>query len=116
MSGVRITSIKFTNFKSLKNYSIQLQDRNVLVGPNNAGKSTIISALRILEVALKRAKNKNAERVGLPGGENGYGHHISLANLSVSLENVASDYNSDDSLIEFRLSNRNKLNLYFPRH
>lgn len=114
MSGARITSIKFTNFKSLRNYSLHLQDRNVLVGPNNAGKSTIISALRILEVALKRAKNKNAERVGLPGGETGYGHHISLANLSVSLENIASDYNSDDSFIEFRLSNRNKLTLYFP--
>jgi len=114
MSGVRITSIRFTNFKSLRNYSIFLQERNVLVGPNNAGKSTIISALRILEVALKRAKNKNAERVALPGGENGYGHHISLANLSVSLENIATDYNSDDSLIEFRLSNRNKLHLFFP--
>lgn len=87
---------------------------NVLVGPNNSGKSTIISALRILEVALRRAKTKNAESVRIPEGRYGYGHHLSLNQLSVSLENVATDYNTEDSRIEFRLSNRNKLNLYFP--
>lgn len=114
MLNVRITSIKFTNFKSLRNYTVHLQERNILVGPNNAGKSTIISSLRLLEVALRRARSKNAERLTLPDGRLGYGHHISLSNLSVSLENVATDYNSDPSQIEFRLSNRNKLILHFP--
>lgn len=114
MANVNITSIRFSNFKSLRNYVLSIQDMNVLVGPNNSGKSTIISALRILEVALRRARSKNAERVRIPDGRHGYGHHLSLNQLSVSLENVATDYNSEDSRIEFRLSNRNKLNLYFP--
>lgn len=116
MTLVKITSIRFTNFKSLRNYSVSLHDTNILVGPNNAGKSTIISALRILEVALRRAKSKNAERVNLPGDRLGYGHNISISQLSVSLENVATDYNSEDSRIEFRLSNRNRLVLYFPNN
>lgn len=114
MQGVRISSIKFSNFKSLRNYNISLHERNIIVGPNNAGKSTIISSLRLLEVALRRAKSKNAERFNLPNGMLVYGHRISLGNLSVSLENVATDYNSEDSLIEFKLSNRNKLYLLFP--
>lgn len=114
MQTVRITSIRFTNFKSLRNYTVHLQERNILVGPNNAGKSTVISSLRLLEVALRRARSKNAERVTLPDDSPGYGHHLSLSNLSVSLENVATDYNSDPSQIEFRLSNRNKLILHFP--
>ncbi|MBI5275907.1 MAG: AAA family ATPase [Burkholderiales bacterium] len=114
MASVNITSIRFWNFKSLRNYVLSIQDMNVLVGPNNSGKSTIISALRILEVALRRARSKNAERVRIPAGRYGYGHHLSLNQLSVSLENVATDYNSEDSQIEFRLSNRNKLHLYFP--
>jgi len=116
VTPVKITSIRFTNFKSLRNYSVSLHDTNILVGPNNAGKSTIISALRILEVALKRAKSKNAERVSLPGDRLGYGHNISIGQLSVSLENVATDYNSEDSRIEFRLSNKNRLILYFPNN
>jgi energy-coupling factor transporter ATP-binding protein EcfA2 len=114
VASVNITSIRFWNFKSLRNYVISIQDMNVLVGPNNSGKSTIISALRILEVALRRARSKNAEQVRIPDGRHGYGHHLSLNQLSVSLENVATDYNSEDSRIEFRLSNRNKLHLYFP--
>lgn len=112
--NVSITSIRFRNFKSLHSYVVSLQEMNVLVGPNNSGKSTIISSLRILEVALRRAKAKSAERVRLPGGGQGYGHHLSLKQLSVSLENVATNYNSEDSSIEFRLSNKNKLHLYFP--
>ncbi|SEQ34395.1 Predicted ATPase [Solimonas aquatica] len=114
MSDVRITSIRFHNFKSLYNFSVALQEMNVLVGPNNAGKSTVISALRILEVALRRARAKNAERVRLPNGMIGFGHNISVSQLTVSLENVRTDYNEEDSRIEFRLSNRNKLYLYFP--
>lgn len=114
MANVNITSIRFFNFKSLRNFVVSLQDMNVLVGPNNSGKSTIISALRILEVALRRAKSKNAEPIQLPNGMHGHGHHLSLSQLSLSLENVATDYNSEDSRIEFRLSNKNRLHLYFP--
>lgn len=114
MSPTKITSIKFTNFKSLRNYTVSLHDTNILVGPNNAGKSTIISSLRILEVALRKAKSRNPERIHLPDGSLAFGHHIPTSQLSVSLENVATDYNEEDSRIDFRLSNKNKLTLHFP--
>ena len=114
MTTISITSIRFTNFKCLRNYTVSLSTVNILVGPNNAGKSTVLSALRLLEVALRRAKSKNAERIRLPDGTLGYGHHIPTNHLSVSLENVATNYNSDDSRIDFRLSNRNRLVLHFP--
>lgn len=114
MSEIRISSIRFVNFKALKNYSVSLTDTNILVGPNNAGKSTIISAFRILDVALRKARRLNAERVPLPHGGIGYGHRIPEQQINVSLENVATDYNAEDSKIEFRLTNKNKLFLFFP--
>lgn len=114
MSEVRISSIKFTNFKALRNYSVSLSETNILVGPNNAGKSTIISAFRILDVALRRSRRLKAERVPIPNGFSGLGHRVPEHQISVSLENVATDYNAEDSKIEFRLTNRNKLFLYFP--
>lgn len=114
MSDLRITSIKFNNFKALSNFSVSFTEMNVMVGPNNSGKSTIISSLRILDVALKKASNKGAELVPLPTGRTGYGHKVPEEQISVSLENVATDYNDNFSQIEFRLSNRNKLFLYFP--
>ena len=44
-----IASVRFSNFKALSSYSVPLQSMNVLVGPNNSGKSTILSAFRVLE-------------------------------------------------------------------
>ncbi|OEE38347.1 ATP-dependent nuclease [Vibrio anguillarum] len=114
MSHVRISSVKFTNFKALKDYSVSITDTNILVGPNNAGKSTIISAFRILDVALRKAKRRKPERVPYPDGKSGFGHRVPDHQISVSLENVATDYNENDSKIEFRLSNKNKLILFFP--
>lgn len=87
---------------------------NVMVGPNNSGKSTIISSLRILEIALRKANSKRAELVPLPTGGTGHGHRVPEEQISVSLENVSTNYNGNYSQIEFRLSNRSKLFLYFP--
>lgn len=109
-----ITSIKFTNYKALGSYSISLHGTNILVGPNNSGKSTVISAFRILEAALKTARVKSPTQVPFYDGGRNFGHRIPENNLPVSLENVHTDYSDEDSKVMFRLSNGNKLILYFP--
>jgi len=43
-----IHELSVTNFKSLKNVSLKLGQRNVLVGPNLCGKSNLIQSLRLL--------------------------------------------------------------------
>ncbi|WP_460114815.1 ATP-dependent nuclease [Pseudomonas sp. H3_G03] len=93
---------------------MSLSETNILVGANNAGKSTIISAFRILDVAIRRARRLKSERIPLPDGGSGLGHRIPEQQISVSLENVATNYNGEDSRIEFRLTNKNKLYLFFP--
>lgn len=55
---LRITSIQFKNYKSFNHFSIALSSFNILVGPNNAGKSTIIGSLKILAEGIRRAKAK----------------------------------------------------------
>ncbi len=44
---MRITRIEIQNFRSIRDVSIDLGDTTVLVGPNNAGKTAILDALRI---------------------------------------------------------------------
>ncbi len=44
-----ITKIKFQNFKSFQNTEIKLNsDRNILIGQNGVGKSTIIQAISLV--------------------------------------------------------------------
>lgn len=49
------TSVSFHNYKALRHFSISLQNFNVLVGPNNSGKSTILGAFRILAEGMRKA-------------------------------------------------------------
>lgn len=87
---------------------------NILVGPNNCGKSTIISAFRILDVGLKIAFSKKAARIPSPSGGFTFGHRIPSENIPVTIENVHTDYEETDTRIEFRISNGNTLVLHFP--
>lgn len=109
-----ITSVKFTNFKALRDYSVSLQRMNVLVGPNNSGKSTILSAFRVLEQALRKARSRNAVPVQTHRENTSMGHNIPEGTVPISLENVHSDYDDSDSRIEFRYSGGNKIFLFFP--
>ena len=40
--------VEFSHFKAFKSFTLTLRHFNILVGPNNAGKSTILAAFRIL--------------------------------------------------------------------
>jgi len=86
---------------------------NVLVGVNNSGKSTVLSAFRVLGAAIRRARAKSAEWVKGPTGHV-YGYKLSEDALPISTENVHTDYEETDSSVTFRLSNNNKLQLFFP--
>ena len=43
---MRIKSVTIENFKTIKHLDFKLRDLSLLVGPNNAGKSNIIGAIR----------------------------------------------------------------------
>jgi energy-coupling factor transporter ATP-binding protein EcfA2 len=110
----RITSIEFKNYKAFAHYSVSLSEFNVLVGPNNAGKSTVLGALRILAEGLRKARSRNPEFVSGPIDKiRGYG--LNLRGLPVSTENVFHNYDdSSPATVKFRLSNGNELLLFFP--
>lgn len=110
---VTFTSVRFYNFKALDRYSISLDPMNILVGPNNSGKSTLLSAFRVLEIGLRRANARKPDRLLGPDGPE-FGYQLSEELFPISLENVHTDYSDTDSRIDFRLSNTNHLILYFP--
>ena len=111
-SGASITSVQFRNFKAFGNYSISLDRMNILVGPNNSGKSTVIGAFRVLEMGLRRAATRNPEFLG--GRHEARGYRISRASIPISLENAQTNYQDDvEATVTFRLSNGNSLRLLF---
>lgn len=110
----RFVRVDFSRFKAFESFSVNLRHFNILVGPNNAGKSTILAAFRILSAAMRRASTRKAEVVNGPQGPSP-GYTIDLGTISIAEENIF--YNYDDSKpasVKFTLSNKNTLLLYFP--
>jgi predicted ATPase len=108
-------SVDFCRFKAFDRFTLPLRHFNILVGPNNAGKSTILAAFRILAAAMRRANTRGSEVVEGPQGQT-FGYAIDLSAISIAEENIF--YNYDDSqpaTVRFSLSNRNDLLLYFPQ-
>ena len=112
-SRTRVRRIEFSNFKALSDFSLSLGDVNILVGPNNSGKSTIIGALRTLEAAIRFARTRAPARLDI-GGANVIGYRVPEESVPISLENVQTDYRGAEARVTFLLSNGNSLALVFP--
>jgi len=112
--GTRFTRVEFNRFKAFKKFSLTLRHFNILVGPNNAGKSTILAGFRILAAAMRRAASKKAEIIRGPGGPTN-GYRVDLSAISVAEENLFFNYDqSEPATVKFKLSNGNELLLHFP--
>ncbi len=112
--NARLTTVTFSQFKAFANYTLSLDRINLLVGPNNSGKSTILGAFRTLAAGLRVARSKSAQRVRISEEEILYGYVIRNELLPISLENVHTDYSNTDTFISFNLNNGSRLRLVFP--
>lgn len=111
---MNITKIHFSHYKAFKNFTVHFSDFDVLVGPNNAGKSTVLGAFRLLSEGLRKANTRKAELIEGPEGQT-WGYLLELEGVPISLENVFYDYDESQSAkITFYLENKNRLILFFP--
>ena len=111
---VHFIQVTFHRFKAFRSFSLHLRQFNILVGPNNAGKSTAIAAFRILASAMRKANSRKPEIVKGPKGQV-YGYSIDLSDASVAEENIFYNYDeTEPASVIFKLSNGNELELFFP--
>lgn len=110
---MHLTSIRFSNYRGLEDYSLALDDFNILVGPNNCGKSTIVSALRLLAAATHHARSRRPVRIKV-GERERAGYWLNEATLPISLDNVHTELLPVVSEVEFRFGLGRTLTLHFP--
>lgn len=110
----RFVRVDFHRFKAFQKFTLHLRHFNILVGPNNAGKSTVLAAFRMLAAALRKGWSRKPEAIRMDRKDK-LGYSIDFRGVSVAEENIF--YNYDDSepvSVRFQLSNRSELTLYFP--
>lgn len=82
-----LSTLDIRNFRRFDRYALGFSARNLLVGPNNAGKSTLIEALRLVSVVVNRFGALNYEMTPdwLDGIESSRGVMPSLRGLDFDL-------------------------------
>src|SRR5260370_41645923 len=106
--------VDFHRFKAFSAFALHLRPFNILVGPNNAGKSTILTAFRILAAAMRKAGTRKPEMLRGPDGR-APGYTIDLRSISVAEENIFFNYDdSEPASVRFTLSNKHRPILLFP--
>ena len=100
-----LKQVRLANFRRFVSFSIKLGPGNILVGPNNSGKSSILDAFRLLEVCLRHTKTRNPVLLEIGGKGVFDGYEIPDTVFPFSLANVTHNYSDDPASLEFHHQN-----------
>ncbi len=109
--------MRLANYKGFELFSLQLAGRTaILVGPNNAGKSTAIGALRLGAQLLSHAKQRKPEIIAddTIRGRSVHAYRLSSAASGFIDENVAYEFRTVEARVEIHFANRAALYVAWP--
>lgn len=99
---MRITKLTISNFKSFQAFVLPINRDAFLVGPNNAGKSTLIEAIRICAGMMRQASRTRPTFVSQVGSKRYWSHLLKSESLGLETENLR--YRFSDHEVRLRLS------------
>ena len=107
-----LTKLRITNFRCYVDTTIHFNGNAILVGKNNAGKSTSIEALKIISSIVR--KYKTARYCFPPEwvNERHYGISPNVENLNISDRGIFNMYGEAPAIIEAQFSNGTSIKAY----
>lgn len=103
-----LQSLQIINFRGFENHKIDFRSDTVVVGKNNAGKTTIVEALRYVSIVASRFRNSSY--VSPPSGIGLYlrsrGIIPSLRNMEVNAKNMFHRYAEPPAIITATFSSK----------
>lgn len=113
-----IASIHINNFRCFDDHRIELVPASVLVGKNNAGKSTCIEALRIVSLATERLHGLSTrlrpppQWCQIPQSYKGFSPSLADTNISTHPQNSFHRYGDPPAIIDLTFSSGRKLTIW----
>ena len=109
-----LRELKLSNFRGFEKHQVPLKNLTVIVGQNNAGKTTLVEALRLVAIVISRYKNLEyktpPEWTDLPKRE--YGVSPSIRNLEINFDGLFHRYEPPPAIIEGHFSNGSSVTIY----
>jgi len=99
-----ITELQLRNFRGFANHIVPLKPFTIVVGKNNAGKSTIVEALRLISIVMSRFKGDLSvipHRWEFPRSRRGPNP---FKNLEINLKSIFHSYGDPPAVIRAKFS------------
>lgn len=109
-----LTGLTVENFRGFDKHKIPLNEVTVIVGQNNAGKSTLVEAFRLIAIVTGRYRNLSYNQSpswsDLPRAY--YGVSPSLQNLEINFNSIFHRYGEPPSMITANFKNNSSVTIY----
>jgi len=112
-----IDRLRLVHYKGFNEFTVHFGRRALLVGPNNAGKTTIITALRICAHLLGHAKRRRTEEARQDETRSGrwvQAYPLRLPGGSFVMENIRHEFREAETRLELRFKDGAMLYAVWP--
>lgn len=99
---MNIQSLTFENYMAYKKFSVVLSHFNILVGPNNSGKSTIIKSLQLLDAAWRSSLRRKPQYISKIERT---GYTVNESVFPFRIDNIHNEYMDVYTKIKVKFSN-----------
>ncbi len=110
-----LRSVELHNFKAFERFSARFKPHTVVVGPNNAGKSTLLSAVRLAAGLLNHAKERKPDRSVDFRGQGRLAYGLATDRFGVAEENIPHEFRDVESRVKVTFSRGASLTAVWPR-
>ena len=109
-----IKKLILDNYRCYDRHEVEFKNQTIIVGKNNAGKSTLIEALRLISIVVSRFKGLkfNSPPIWLDKPLTHKGVSPSLKGVNISKDNLFHMYGEPPSVVTATFKNNYKVELY----
>ncbi len=109
-----IDSVQLKNYRCFENSTIKFKDISIIVGKNNAGKSSLLEALRLVAMAIRKSCHTTYKQIPKEYGVDPRhkGFRLEVDKLRIDLRSIVFYYKSDVAQVITKLGNGSKVIIY----
>jgi predicted ATPase len=113
-ADVVVTRLTLADFKAFERFTLNVRGDAYLAGPNNAGKSTLIAALRAAAQMLRTAMRRNPTETFMDRSEQVLGYPFRSANVAVVDENLRHEFRGAETRLSVGFTNSAVITAVWP--
>jgi len=109
-----LKTMRLVNFRAFLRFTLHFGDNAYLIGPNNAGKSTLLTSLRLVNELLRLAFSRPPEFNREDGGGWHRAYRVSLAEFPALSESIRHEFRNNEARLELTWKSGAKLVAVWP--